>query len=73
MEFVFAGLVFLAVFGAVSCLVTARADDSGDRDLMVYALKAGYGRKGARIGSRPGEAELLGSDMLAFWQRVLLP
>ena len=29
-----------------------------DRDLMVYALKAGYGRKGAKIGSRPGEAEL---------------
>ena len=45
----------------------------GDRDLMVYALKAGYGRKGARIGSRPGEAELFGTDMLAFWQRVLLP
>ncbi len=38
-----------------------------DRDLMVYALKAGYGRKGARIGSRPGEAELFRDDMLAFW------
>jgi dienelactone hydrolase len=43
-----------------------------DRDLMVYALKAGYGRKGAKIGSRPGEAELFKADMLAFWQRVLL-
>ena len=39
----------------------------GDRDLMVYALKAGYGRKGARIGSRPGDAELFKADMLAFW------
>jgi dienelactone hydrolase len=38
-----------------------------DRDLMVYALKAGYGRKGARIGSRPGEAELFRDDMVAFW------
>ena len=38
-----------------------------DRDLMVYALKAGYGRKGAKIGSRPGEAELFRDDMLAFW------
>jgi len=38
-----------------------------DRDLMVYALKAGYGRKGARIGSRPGDAELFKADMLAFW------
>jgi len=42
-----------------------------DRDLMVYAPKAGYGRKGAKIGSRAGEAELFKADMLAFWQRVL--
>ena len=40
-----------------------------DRDLMIYALKAGYGRKGARIGSRDGEAELFRADMLAFWRR----
>ena len=46
--------------------------DLGDRDLMVYALKAGYGRKGAKIGSRAGDAELFAADMLAFWQRVLL-
>lgn len=38
-----------------------------DRDLMVYALKAGYGRKGAKIGSRPGDAEVFKADMLAFW------
>jgi dienelactone hydrolase len=42
-----------------------------DRDLMIYALKAGYGRKGARIGSRAGEAELFKTDMLAFWRRTL--
>ena len=42
-----------------------------DRDLMVYALKAGYGRKGARIGSRAGESELFCADMLAFWRRTL--
>jgi dienelactone hydrolase len=42
-----------------------------DRDLMIYALKAGYGRKGAKIGSRDGEAELFRADMLAFWERVL--
>jgi len=41
-----------------------------DRDLMVYALKAGYGRKGAKIGSRPGEAGLFRDDMLAFWTRL---
>ena len=42
-----------------------------DRDLMIYALKAGYGRKGARIGSRDGEAELFKTDMLTFWRRTL--
>ena len=42
-----------------------------DRDLMIYALKAGYGGKGARIGSRDGESELFRADMLAFWQRTL--
>lgn len=42
-----------------------------DRDLMIYALKAGYGRKGAKIGSRDGDAELFRADMLAFWQRTL--
>jgi dienelactone hydrolase len=43
-----------------------------DRDLMVYALKAGYGVKGASIG---GSAELAGAfrtDMTAFWRRTLL-
>ena len=42
-----------------------------DRDLMIYALKAGYGRKGAQIGSRDGEAELFKTDMLTFWRRTL--
>ncbi len=42
-----------------------------DRDLMVYALKAGYGRIGARIGSAPGEAELFHDDMMVFWRHVL--
>ena len=42
-----------------------------DRDLMIYALKAGYGRKGAKIGSRAGESELFKADMVAFWNRAL--
>jgi dienelactone hydrolase len=43
-----------------------------ERDLMVAAMKAGYGRKGANLGAR-GEEEpaLFRGDMLAFWQRVL--
>jgi dienelactone hydrolase len=42
-----------------------------DRDLMIYALKAGYGRKGAKIGSHPGEAELFRDDMVSFWTQLL--
>lgn len=42
-----------------------------DRDVMVYGVKAGYGVKGARIGSAEGEAKLFCEDMLAFWERLL--
>jgi dienelactone hydrolase len=43
-----------------------------DRDLMVYGLKAGYGRKGARIGSRAGDDKSFRDDMVAFWRRVMV-
>lgn len=39
----------------------------GERELMIYAMKAGYGRKGAHIGSRTGDAEAFAEDMMAFW------
>ncbi len=42
-----------------------------DRDVMIYSLKAGYGNKGAHLGSAPGEAEAFREDMVAFWQRVM--
>ncbi|MGI9409503.1 MAG: dienelactone hydrolase family protein, partial [Hyphomicrobiaceae bacterium] len=42
-----------------------------DRDCMVYSLKAGYGSKGARLGSQPGEAKAFRDDMIAFWRRAL--
>jgi len=42
-----------------------------DRDLMVYALKAGYGAIGARIGTASGEAELFRDDMVGFWKSAL--
>jgi dienelactone hydrolase len=42
-----------------------------DRDLMVYALKAGYGQRGPRLGSSKGEAALFRADMIAFWKRAL--
>ena len=62
---------YLADDGAFIHPTSDRPDPAlGDRDLMVYALKAGYGRKGAKIGSHPGEAELFKADMLAFWTRL---
>ncbi len=42
-----------------------------DRDVMIYSLKAGYGKKGAKLGSNPGDAEIFRKDMLAFWRRTL--
>lgn len=38
-----------------------------DRDTMLYGIKAGYGVRGAIIGSRPGDADLFRDDMCAFW------
>jgi dienelactone hydrolase len=62
---------YIADDGALIHPVNGEADPAlVDRDLMVYALKAGYGRKGAKIGSRPGEAELFRDDMIAFWTRL---
>jgi dienelactone hydrolase len=43
-----------------------------DRDLMVYALKAGYGAKGASIGGSLEQAAHFRDDMSAFWRRTLL-
>ena len=40
-------------------------------DLMRFSVKSGAGRRGARIGGAPGEADAFHSDMLAFWTRVL--
>jgi dienelactone hydrolase len=44
-----------------------------DRDLMVYGLKAGYGRTGARLGSTtPEQPNIFRDDMMAFWREALL-
>ncbi len=43
-----------------------------DRDLAVYALKAGYGVRGATIGSQGDQAALFRDDMTRFFHRTLL-
>lgn len=63
---------YIANDGAFIHPLTGLADSKlVDRDLMVYALKAGYGRTGASIGSRDGDAEVFKTEMLAFWRRTL--
>jgi len=42
-----------------------------DRDVMLYAVKSGFGIKGARIGSKEVEAQLFRDDMMSYWKRVL--
>ncbi len=42
-----------------------------DRDLAVYALKAGYGVRGATIGSHGEQAALFRTEMIAFFRRTL--
>ena len=43
------------------------AHDTSERELMLYGIKAGYGVRGARIGTAANYAELFHADMMAFW------
>ncbi len=64
---------YIADDGALIHPLSGQADpDLVDRDLFVYGLKAGYGRKGAKIGSRDGDAKLFRDDMIAFWTENLI-
>ena len=42
-----------------------------ERDIMVYALKAGFGNYGATVGGTSEEAEIFRNEMVGFWLRVL--
>lgn len=60
---------YIADDGAFRHPLDGTADPTlSDRDLMIYGVKAGYGRKGARIGSQPGDAEAFAQDMMNFWR-----
>jgi dienelactone hydrolase len=63
---------YLADDGACIHPLTGRPDPAlTDRDVAVYGLKAGYGVKGASLGSHEGEAAAFREDMLAFWRQAL--
>ena len=64
---------YIAGDGAFIHPVTGQADSALiDRDLAIYALKAGYGVKGATIGSQGNQAALFRDDTTAFFGRTLL-
>jgi dienelactone hydrolase len=63
---------YLADDGACIHPLTGRADAAlTDRDVAVYGIKAGYGVRGASLGSQDGAAVAFRDDMLAFWAAAL--
>ncbi len=63
---------YLAGDGAFVHPLTGQADPAlADRDVAVYGLKAGYGVRGASLGSKDEEAAEFRDDMLAFWTAAL--
>ena len=64
---------YIADDGAFIHPVSGEADAKlVDRDLAVYALKAGYGARGATIGSQGDQAAIFRNDMTVFFRRTLL-
>jgi dienelactone hydrolase len=64
---------YVADDGAFIHPVTGGADPAlADRDLAVYALKAGHGRRGATIGSRGDDAARFRAEMTGFFRRTLV-
>ena len=49
------------------------AADTTERDLMLYGIKSGYGRRGAHIGTIDSQAALFHEDMTSFWLEQLQP
>jgi dienelactone hydrolase len=64
--------IYIADDGAFVHPLAARPDPVlTDRGLMVYAVKSGYGIRGAKIGSASGQPALFRDDMVRFWRSVL--
>jgi dienelactone hydrolase len=67
-----APIAYIADDGAMIHPTTGIADPAlTDYDLALYALKAGYGGKGATIGSRDDQPKIFRDDMTAFFARTL--
>lgn len=65
--------VYIREDGALIHPLAEGADpDLSERDVMVYSMKSGHGRRGARIGSEGDQAELFREDMMRFWKALML-
>ena len=60
---------YIAADGALIDPLTGRPDPTRvDYDTFVYALKSGYGRRGAHMGGSGDQPALFRADMIAFWK-----
>lgn len=62
---------YIADDGAYIHPLTGADPKLTDRDVAVYNLKAGYGVRGATLGSTGRQASEFRDDMLAFWSTAL--
>ena len=61
--------IFIDEQGGYIHPVTGVVDlEASERDLMLYGIKAGYGVRGARLGTSGDEADTFHEDMMTFWQ-----
>lgn len=64
--------IYMGNDGAMLDPVTGVANpDATERDFMVYAMKAGFGGKGATIGSKGDQPAQFREDMVRFWRECL--
>ena len=67
-----APITYLADNGAMILPLANEPDPNlVDRDAFLYSVKSGHGRRGAHIGSAPGEAQVFRKHMVDFWRRCL--
>ena len=64
--------IYIADDGAMIHPVTGAADPAlQERDVMLYGFGAGYGVKGADIGSKGDQPAAFRADMAAFWRAAV--
>ena len=64
--------VYIREDGALMQPLGQKADpDLSERDVMVYAIKSGHGRRRARMGREGDQARQFRADMIGFWEAVM--